>query len=226
MAVDEITFDVALKTRELTEQGQLFYVEYFIIESNTRSQDVTIDIKLEDTVVSLPTYSTTERDFTQVRVDRLGPISQIVFSPVANVQWYGTEVFIRPVNLGLNLLVQRARSTMPGRSVDNTSGVRFEVNPFSLPESARFVSPIYRRLYVDIVTGAEVVTPVLEFDDGTTQTLGTITHATRAIAEFALCTTKRVRAVRLDGDFSNASVILYDLEADINVPNARTRAVG
>ena len=82
MAVDLIQFDVALRTRELTEQGQLFYIEYFIVEANTRSQSVTLTVKLEDTDAVLPTFFTAERSFTQVRVDRLGPVSQVTFDPV------------------------------------------------------------------------------------------------------------------------------------------------
>lgn len=227
MALDEIQFDVAFKTRELTQQGNLFYVERLVFEINTRGGTVTPELILEDSSVTLTGVTTSERDFVAVPVNRLGPVSALVLSPVSNIQWFDVAMYVRPVQLGIRLLNQQSNSSMPGRSVDSTSGVRFEVNPFSLPESARFVSPIYRRLYVDIETGAETVTPVLEFDDGTEQTLAPgIVHGTRRIAEFALCTVKRVKAVRLDGDFSSADVILYDLEADINVPNSRTRAVG
>ena len=227
MALDEIQFDVAFKTSELTQQGNLFYVERLNFEFNTRGAVVTPVLSFENSDVTLPTISSTERDVVEVAVNRLGPVSFLKLSPVSNIQWFRADMFIRPVQLGLLLLNQQSRSSMPGRSVDNTSGVRFEVNPFSLPEDARFVNPVYRRLYVDIETGTETVTPVLEFDDGTEQTLTPgIVHATRAIAEFALCTVKRVKAIRLDGDFSSADVVLYDLEADINVPNARTRAVG
>ena len=96
--------------------------------------------------------------------------------------------------------------------------ILFELKPFSVPGDARLECIITKRLYIDIVTGAESVTPVLLFADGTSSTLPAITQATRGVVDIALLESTRVVGVRLDGDFTNPAIVLYDIEMDMYIP--------
>ena len=226
MALDQVTFDIVEQTAELTQLGSLFYLERLHLEVNTRGQTLTPTLTLETTAITLPTVSTTARDLVDVTIDRLGPMSTLTLSPVSGMQWYLAELVIRPLVLGLRLVARGVRTAYPGRSSSISTTVRWDINPFSLPADARNQQLIVKRIYVEIVTGAETVTPVIEYADGTTETLASITQATRGVVERAVLTAKRLRAFRLDGDFTNSSIVIYDVEMDCYSPSARALAVG
>lgn len=226
MALNQFAFDIVQQTKEFQQLGNLFYFERLIAEVNTRGVAVTPTLTLETTDISLSTITTSTRDLVEVTVDRLGPFSALTFSPVTDMQWYSVGAIIRPLVLGLRLVGRALRTTYPGRSASVATTIRWDINPFALPADARNQQIIAKRVYLDLVTGSESVTPVIEYADGTSDSLSAVTQATRAVVEFAVLTGKRLKAFRLDGDFSNSDIVIHDVEMDAYMPNARTLATG
>lgn len=224
MALDRVVYPVVEQNPELSQQSNLFYLDRYVAEVNTRNLVVTPTLTLGTTEITLPTFSTGERDHVEIAIDRIGPLGSLTIAPVAGMQWWRNELVLRPIQLGVGMLPRGIRQQFPGRSSDMATGIIFELKPFSLPEDARLECIIIKRLYIDIVTGAESVTPVLVLADGTEQTLAPITHATRQVADIALAIGQRVTAVRLDGDFTSPDVVLYDIEMDMYLPG--TTALG
>lgn len=218
MAFDRISYPIVEQSTEFTQRGNLFYIDRLMVEANTRGTIVTPSLVFEDTVVTLPTFSTTARRHVEIEINRIGSFSRLELTPVAGIQWYLVELVIRPMQLGVGLLPRGARQQFPGRSADVSTSLTFELKPFSIPNDARLSCIVTKRIYVDIVTGAETVTPVVLFADGTTQTLATITQATRGVVELSILAAERVVAIRLDGDFSHEDVVLYDIEVDMYLP--------
>lgn len=232
MPLDTIIYDILPYSREFDELGHLYYVDRLIFEANTDGATVTPTIDYNGTEVALSTFSSTSRTFSEITVNRLGPIDNIQVTPINEIYWYGCEMHIRPIQLGVQLVhvgggpERKFNSSMPGRTSDASESISFDINPFSFPEDARHVNPVLRYLWLDIVTGAQTVTPVLVNDQGTETTLTAITSASRSIQEFSILATNRIKTIRLDGDFTHSSVILYDIEIDLYVPNKRRLAVG
>lgn len=233
MALDTVVYDILPYSREFDQLGNLYYVERLIFEANTVGESVTPSIDFSSgTSESFTTFSSTVRQFNEVSINRLGPIDNISFTPINEIFWYGVEMFIRPIQLGVQMVYtgggkdRNFMTSFPGRTSDASTSISFDINPFSFPEDARHINPVLRYLWLDIVTGGQTVTPVLVNDQGTETTLTAITAATRDISEFSILATNRIRTIRLDGDFTNSSIILYDIECDIYVPNKRRMAVG
>ena len=218
MALDRISYPIVEQSKEFTQRGNLFYIERFMAEVNTRGTVVTPTLVLEDLVITLPAFSTTTRAQVEIDIDRIGAFTRLELSPAAGIQWFFNELVIRPLQLGVALLPSGARQQFPGRTADITSNVIFDIKPFAAAADARLSCVITKRLYIDIETGAETVTPVLIFSDGTTQTLPGITQATRGVVEVSVLASTRLVAVRLDGDFSNPDIVLYDVEVDMYIP--------
>lgn len=226
MALDRLKYDVYPFTRQLDQLSNLFYIERLALEVDTDDQDVTATFYFEDATVSPTAVSNSARGMLSIDVNRLGPLNSVEITPITGVDWYGVELFIRPVFLGVNFVELGKRSAMPGRTVDASTSLIFDINPFSYPEDARHVNPIVRRIFVDIETGSNTVTPSLTLDDGTSVGLTAITEATRTIVELNVLQARRVKSVVLSGDFADGEVILYDLEIDVYLPSARRMAVG
>jgi hypothetical protein len=226
MALDRIKYDVIPYTRELDELGNLFYVERLVLETNTNGNSVTPTLGFEAGDVVLSSVSNTSRGMLEVAVNRLGPLNSVELAPVSQIDWYGVELFVRPVMLGVNIVERGQQVVLPGRTSNSAVNLIFDINAFSFPEDARHINPIVRRLFIDIETGAETVTPTLNFDGGGSITLSGITLASRAIIEFAILNANRVKNITLAGDFSSSDVILYDIEIDIYIPSQRRLAVG
>ena len=232
MALDTISYDILPYTREFDDLANLYYFERLVVEADTDDTSVTPTVHYSGTSTALTAFSCTDRAFNEITVNKLGPISQITFTPINEIYWYGIEMFIRPLEMGVQLVStgrgpqRKFLASMPGRSSDVTTSIQFDINPFSFPEDSRHINPVLRYLWLDIETGAETITPTLVNDQGTETALTGITSATRGIQEFSILATNRIKTVRLDGDFSSSDVILYDIEVDLYIPNSRRMSVG
>lgn len=234
MSLDTVTYDILPYHRDFDLLGNLYYIERLVFEANTDGVSVTPKIDFSSgTSESFSTFSSTVRQFNEVTINRLGPIDNISFTPINEIYWFGVEAFIRPIQLGVeiknagkNASTRIVRVDYPGRTSNASESISFDINPFSFPPDARHVEPVLRYLWLDIVTGAQMVTPVLVNDLGVETTLTAITAASRGIQEFSILASNRIRTVRLDGDFTHSSVILYDIECDLYIPNHRRMAVG
>lgn len=226
MALDTLNYDILPYSREFDELGNLFYVERIVVEADTDGTSVTPTISFNDSDVALTAFSTSSRGFSEISVNRLGPVDAISFTPINSIEWYGVESFIRPIEMGANIVPGGMHTSFPGRTSDASTSISFDINPFSMPESARHINPILRYLYIDIETGAQTVTPTLINDAGTETALTGITTATRAISEFSILATNRIKTVRLDGDFTNSAIILYNIQIDMYIPAGRRMAIG
>jgi hypothetical protein len=224
-------YDLLDFTQELTEQGNLFYIERLLVENNTSGVSVTPQLTFDnDTVVAFPSFSRTTRGFSEVSINRLGPLVSLELTNSAfasqAIGIFSLELHLRPVRLGINFVATGQKVEVSGRGPSVSNSIVFEINPFEFPEDARHMQPIPRRLYLDIQTDATGVTPVLVSDDGTETTLTTIVQTTRKVVEFSILAGRRLRAVRLNGDFSDAANVLYDIELDTYLPGNRRLSVG
>lgn len=232
MPINTLQYDILPYSREFDDLGNLYYIDRLIVEANTQGEDVTATLDFNDTTSSFTAFNTTTRTFNEIAINRLGPLDGVSLTPINDIAWYGVEMFIRPIQLGVNLVhtgqgpQRKFMASFPGRTSDATTSIQFDINPFSFPEDSRHINPMLRYLWLDIETGAETVTPVLINDAGTETTLTGITSATRGISEFSILATNRIKTIKLNGDFTNSSIILYDIECDIYIPNKRRMAVG
>ena len=178
----------------------------------------------EDSNITLSTISTATRLMTEIAVNRLGPLLGLQLNATygsQNIQIHEIALFLRKLELVMNMSPTRARTMVPGRSVTPTSTILFDIHPYLLPENTHHVNPVMRRLFVDAQTGALTVTPHLILDDGTDLTLAGITTATRTITEYSIMRSDRVRRIQLSGDFTNSSNIIFSIESDWYYPATR-----
>lgn len=226
MALDRIIYDVVPFTRELDQLGNLFYVERLVVEVNTNNSTLTPTFNFEVGSVALTGQTNSAQGMLEFTVNRLGPLLSVELAPAVAIDWFGVELFVRPLNLGVVVVGRGLRVDLPGRTSDATANLIFDINPFAFPEDARHISPVVRRLWLDIQTGTNTVTPTLNFDDGTASTLAGITQVGRAVVELNVLQAKRVKNITLAGNFADGQVVLYDIEADVYLPSTRRLAVG
>lgn len=226
MGLDSFSYDIVEQAREFTQLANLYYLERVTVEANTRGVDVTPVLQLEASEFSLDVVNTTRRDLVEIDVNRIGPFSRLTFSPVLGIQWYQVATVIRPLTLGVKMVERNLRTVFPGRSSNIGSYLVWDVNPFSLPSDARNQQIIMRYLFLDLVTGTETVTPWLIYNDGTIEILDDIVQPTRGVVECPILTSKRIRQVQLNGDFTSSEIIIYDVELDAYLPSQRRMAIG
>lgn len=226
MALDRLKYDVWPHTRELDQLGNLFYVERLLLEVDANDETITATFAFEagDYVPSGVTNSA--RGMLEIAVNRLGPLNSVELTPITLIEWYGVELFVRPVMLGVNIVESGQRVVMPGRTSDAATSLIFDINPFSFPDDARHVNPVIRRMWVDAETGDNTITPTLNYTDGTSATLTAISDSSRVITEYSLLSAKRIKNITLAGDFADGEIILYDFEIDIYLPSQRRMALG
>lgn len=220
MAFDGIEWDVIDHTRALDELDRIIMVDRFVADMDAAGATVTPTIRLNNTDITLTAITSTGRAITEQAINRIGPVDrfQMDFAITDAVRWFNIDLDVRALDLGINILPNGNRIGQRGRSIDPTVRLTWDINPFSLPADARATNTLIQRLYVDAVTGAQTITPVLEFHDGTTSSLAGITAATRTVTEFAIGTTQRLRQLRLDGDFTQSAIIVFDVEIDLYIP--------
>lgn len=222
-------WDVIPETRELDELRNLHYFERVTVEANTNSQNLQVRITQDGSAITSTAQTSSARDYLEFTFNRFGPIQGVDLIGSffdQNIQVYNVDCHVRPVVLSVNIVSSGTVRPLPGRTVDPTTAILFDLTPFTLSQDARFLRLVMRRLYIDIETGAQTVTPVLRYNDGTSTTLAAITQAGRAIVEFNILRTSRLERVELQGDFTNSAVILYDISIDVYVPANRRLAVG
>lgn len=210
--------------RVMDELDRIIYVDKLTVEMDTGSNDVTPRLNFLNTNDTFTAINTSQREYTQVDIDRLGPVTRfrLEYNEFDEVKLYSPpELFIRPLDLGLNIPNVQGRRLIRGRSVDPTTSLTWRIQPHDLSPDARIQNPLIKYLYVDIVTGAETVTPVLEFKDGTTSSLAGITEASRTTVEYSIGNTQEVSRLRLDGDFTSSDIIVYDVEIDIYISRSQ-----
>ncbi len=225
MAWSGIQYDTTPYTLEIDEQDQLYYIERLIVEANTGSNVVTPVLIREDSNITLSTISTATRLMTEIAVNRLGPMLGLQLNATygsQNIQIHEIALFLRKVELVMNMAPTRSRTMVPGRSVTPTSTILFDIHPFLLPENTHHINPIIRRIYVDAqIAVGQTVTPVLTYDSGTTSVLAALATGTRDITEYSIMTSNRVRRIHLAGDFTNSGNIIFSIESDWYYPSSR-----
>lgn len=226
MPLDTVAYDLQPFARDMDQLKNLVYVERLTVEANTNGLSVTPSVVFQHATVDLSTFSSTSRTMHETEINRIGNLVRVELNPLHQIAWYGVELFVRTVDLNIQTVAGGRISSIPGRSNDLDTSLIFDINPFSFPEDARNIKPIVRRLWIDIVSGSESITPSIQHDDGTTTTLTAITHASRQIAEFNILVGKRARRLTLSGDFTDSGVVLYDISLDLYQPSSRRMAIG
>ena len=226
MALDRLRWDLLDRTKELGLQQSIQYVERLMVEADTNSIPLTPTVILAATTIALTSQLNTARGFLEFPINRIGPLDNLILSPFAGIDWFSVELYLRPVELRINIIPQGASVSFSGRSTDITTNIVFDVQPFAPTEDPRIVYPVIRRFYIDAETGTGSFTPVLTFDDGSTQSLAVVDTAGRVITEYSIIGAKRLSSVELTGDFSSDQIVLYSVEADLYVPSKRRMAIG
>jgi hypothetical protein len=223
MATIGLDWQIDDHIRDLDELDRIIMVDRLVVDAFTDSNDVTPTLTLNNTEVALTAINNAARSVTDTAVDRIGPINRLKLTYTDNltIEFYNVDLVIRPLDLGINVLPGGQRTQVTGRAPSPSTEIFYDISPFAISTDARIQNAIVQRLYIDAVTGAETITPVLVFDDGTTSSLAGLTAASRTITEYAIGTTQRLRRLRLDGDFTNSSIIVYDVELDLYVSKSQ-----
>ena len=226
MSWSGVQWDITPYTLELDENDHLYYVERLIVEANTNSNTLTPVLVREDANITLSAISTASRLMSEITINRLGPVLALQLNNSSwgsqNIQIHEVALFLRKLELVMNMAPTRNRSMIPGRTTTPTSAILFDINPFLLPENPHHINPVMRRLFIDAVTGAQTVTPHLILDDGTDVTLAGITTATRVVTEYSVMRSDRIKRVQLSGDFTKSSNIIFSVESDWYYPSSRS----
>lgn len=223
MALDRIKYDIVPYLKQLNLIDRLFYIERITAEVNTNGVSLMACIDLGGTVVNFGTQSNLARAPITYIVNRLGPVHHLEMMPIAAVDWFDLEITVRPVELNVRVVPIGRETSIPGRAPGPAASLIFDIHPFCFPADARHIKPVAKRLYIDMEGD---MTPQLNFEDGTSQTLAALSHTTRQVADVALLTANRIINVTLLGDFSSADNILYDIGIDIFIPAQRRTAIG
>lgn len=223
MALDRIKYDITPYTKQLNLLDSLFYVERITADANTNGVSLMACIVFEAFTVNFGSLSNSARGMLEYTVNRLGPVLELEFTPIAAVDWYDLEMHVRPVDLGVKVTPVGRDTRVPGRTNNAAISLVFDILPSCFPEDARHLKPVARRMYLDM---EGTMTPVLNFDDGSSTTLVALTHGSRQVADLNILTASRIKNVTLLGDFTDEDNILYDFEIDMMVPAQRRTAIG
>jgi hypothetical protein len=131
----------------------------------------------------------------------------------ADVNMYGVELNVRPVELGITNTITGERATVRGRSADPTTAITFEIPPsFRILDQLNTIYFI-ERLAVDIDSNSVSVTPSITTENATI-TLTAISSTARNTIEEDVERVGPVQSVTLTGDFTG-DVQLFGIEMAI-----------
>lgn len=207
-----ITFEIPPNRREFDNTGNLLWIERLVIDANTGGATITVEIETDGATFTVGTVSTTARDYTEIFVQRPGPIIELrlLGDFTADVNVFGVECHVRPVNLGIQTWRQN-RFTFDGKVVAPASRIVFDVDPERHELDGVVNVPLIEWLYLEIDTAGSDVRPriVTEFGDIVMTLANTDTRCT---VVYDLHAVGNVHRVQLEGDFANNAIGLYGVE--------------
>lgn len=208
-------FEVQPIQQMFNNLGQLYFIERLVIESDTNGTSITPSIKIGGVTITLDAFSTSARGYTEIDVERVGPIENVTLSGdfESDVQIFGINMFLRPVTLGVKL-PGGERLEIDGRASDAGTELLFDIDPNDRRFDAQSNVPLVERLYIDADTSSSNITPIITMEN---QTVGLDfdSTSTRDTMIWDVNYIGRLRNVRLIGDFVNNAVKLYGVELQV-----------
>lgn len=207
-----IVFEVQPIQQMFNNLGNLYFIERIVFETDTNSTSVTPSIKIGGGTVTLSAFSTTSRSYTEVSVERIGPIENVTLSAdfTGDVQLYGVEIFIRPVSLGIRM-PDGQRHEVNGKAASSGTEVVFDIDPADRRFDAQSYVPLMERVWIDVDSDDVEITPELVMENQTV-TLTPEATSSRDTIIYNVNHVGRLRTVTLEADFVSNAISLYGVE--------------
>lgn len=208
----ELTFEVPPNRREFDNTGRLFWIERVVVEANTGGTTLTVEFECDGVTFTAGTVNTTTRSYTEIFVQRPGPIRElrILGDFTVDVQVFGVECHVRPVNLGIQTWAQN-RFTYDGKVIAPGTEIVFDIDPDRHEIDGTVNVPTVQWLYLDIDTAEADIRPriVTEFGDIVMTLANTDKRCTLV---YDLHEIGNIHQLTLEGDFANNAIGLYGVE--------------
>ena len=207
-----LIFEVQPIQQLFNELGTLYFIERLVLETDTNSSTITPTINIGGGSITLSTVSTTARGYTEIDVERVGPIENLTLADdfTDDVQIFGIEMFIRPVTLGIRL-PDGNRMEVDGKAVDAGTKLVFDIDPADRRFDALSYVPLIERFYIDCDSASQDITPTL-ITENQTITLNAANSSARDTIDYDINYIGRLRQVELAADFVTNAIKLYGLE--------------
>jgi hypothetical protein len=207
-----LLFEVQPLQQTFNELGNLYFIERLVLETNTGGTSVTPTIKIGGGTLTLSSFSTSAREYTEISVERIGPIEyvQLAADFTTNIQLFGVELYIRPVSLGIRM-PDGKRDEIGGKAVDNGTAVIFDIDPSDRRFDAQSFVPLVERLWLDVDSNSIEITPSIVMENQTV-TLTPESTASRDTIMYSVNHIGRIRYVQLAADYVTNAIKLYGVE--------------
>jgi hypothetical protein len=219
----QLKWDIWTETQKLDNLSELFYLERITVDADTNSQNLVLEVGFgaANTTQSTNINSAARENLT-TSWDLLGPINHLIldgdFESQTGIKIYNIAVDLRPLPLQLSVLGKQQNISINGRASLPEEVLRWDIWDHQLPEDARHVNPIIRRLWVDCVSSVNSISMGYLLDDDTAVEQTAFTQATRGIVIWDRMIAGRVKQVFLCGDFTVATTSVYGIGMDIYIP--------
>lgn len=209
----EINFEVQPLLQELNMEGSLFFIERIVVEADTNGNAVTVLIDTDGVTINAGSVNTTTRQYVELFVQRPAPIRGIRLQAdwTQDIQPFGVEVHVRPVELGVQRFGGQGRITFDGKMVDPDTTLIFDVDPARAELDATINTPIIQFLNIEVDTQGAGINPVIETELGNINLARLVTNARETVV-YEIQEIGSIRQLRLDGDWT-AGIELYKVEA-------------
>lgn len=208
-----ITFEVQPILQELNAQGTLMWIERLVVEADTNSSTITPSIVSNGAnYIPSTTITTTARSYTEIAVQRPGPVFEVQLADnfTDDVQLFGVELYMRPVELGVQQF-NGSRVTYDGKMVTPGTELVFDVDPARHEVDGTVNIPIVQFLHLDINSAGVAVTPVIQTEFGNIS-LTAATTSSRQTVIYDIQQIGNIQAVKLQADFAANAIELYGVE--------------
>jgi hypothetical protein len=203
-------------TAALDQVGRLFIIDRLAVEANTDSTTVTPSLIMHGSTITLAGISNAARGFTEFEIDRVGQLEEVRLAGDFTVsgtrpQVYRVEVYLRELQLGVNVTSGQQRLAIGGRAVDPSTGATFEMQPIK-QELNQLGSLLWvERVVVEADTDSNDLTLTYTDGLGNAIALGTVNNATREYTEFSIERPGPVRALNITTDLT-ADIQIFGIE--------------
>lgn len=207
-----LLFEVQPMQQMFNNLGNLYFIERLVLETNTGGTSVTPTIKIGGGTLTLTSFSTSARDYTEISVERIGPIEHVQLAAdfTTNIQLFGIELYIRPVTLGIRM-PDGKRDEVGGKAVDNGTAIVFDIDPADRRFDAQSFVPLVERLWIDVDSNNVDITPEIVMENQTVALAGESTSSRDTIM-YNINHIGRLRQVEIAADYVTNAIKLYGVE--------------
>lgn len=212
----ELVFEIPPNRRELDDTGTLYVLDRLVVEADTQGGGFVpvIDVQAGASV-TLTAISTSSRSYVSRQIDRIGTIRglRLLGDYTGDRRFYGVELYIRPLMLGVNLTTRGTRAEIPGRTLSPSTEIIYEMQP--LHQELNMQGSLFwiERIVVEANTNGSTITVLID-TDGVTIVAGTVSSTSRGYVELVVERPCPIRALRLQDNFTD-NVQLFGIEMHV-----------